>query len=214
MYIIELNEIIENGENNQVEFKRKFSTPEKIAKEMIAFANTKGGLILFGVDDDRKIIGVESEKGELELINQAAKLFCKPEIKYTYEIISILRKDVLIVQIDESKTKPHFLIDNHDEKKAYIRIKDKSVLASKETVNILKRSNPDSPPMILNIGHLEKLLIDYLSKNDRVTVKTFKHIANISNRRASRILINLAKAEIIRLNPEYSGEKEDYFTLS
>ena len=54
MYLTELNKLIEDGENSQTEFKRKFSTPEKIAKEMVAFANTKGGYILFGIDDDRK----------------------------------------------------------------------------------------------------------------------------------------------------------------
>ena len=39
----ELLDLIEEGENIQCEFKRKFSTQEKIAREMIAFANTKSG---------------------------------------------------------------------------------------------------------------------------------------------------------------------------
>jgi len=82
MFLVELYKIIEDGENSTVEFKRKFSSPEKIAKEMIAFANTKGGRILFGVDDDKTIIGVESEKGELESIKTAAKFYCEPEIEF------------------------------------------------------------------------------------------------------------------------------------
>ena len=76
MYLSELNELIEGGENSKVEFKRKFSESEKIAKEMIAFANSKGGRILFGVDDDKTVVGVESEKGEIELIDIAAKFYC------------------------------------------------------------------------------------------------------------------------------------------
>ena len=91
MHLVELNKLIEGGESSTVEFKRKFSSPEKIAKEMIAFANSKGGYILFGVDDDRKIVGVESEKGELELISAAAKFFCEPEIEFSSEIIMIKR---------------------------------------------------------------------------------------------------------------------------
>ena len=67
----DLIDLIEEGENIQCEFKRHFTTPEKIAREMIAFANTKGGYILFGIDDDKKIIGVESEKSEAEMINDA-----------------------------------------------------------------------------------------------------------------------------------------------
>ena len=59
MKLRDLRELIEEGENIQCEFKRKFTTPEKIAREMMAFANTKGGYILFGVDDDKEIVGVE-----------------------------------------------------------------------------------------------------------------------------------------------------------
>jgi predicted HTH transcriptional regulator len=112
MQLFELHEIIENGEDSGIEFKRKFSSPEKIAKEMIAFANTKGGCILFGIDDDRTVVGVESEKGEIELIDMAAKFFCQPEIKYNIEILPIYRTDVIAVEIPESRTKPHRLIEN------------------------------------------------------------------------------------------------------
>ena len=45
---------------------------------MIAFANTKGGFILFGIDDNKDIVGVESEKSETELIIDVAKNFCSP----------------------------------------------------------------------------------------------------------------------------------------
>ena len=48
----ELYDLIDSGEGPDVEFKRQFSSPEKIAKEIIAFANTRGGYLLFGVDDD------------------------------------------------------------------------------------------------------------------------------------------------------------------
>ena len=51
-----LLDLIEEGENLQCEFKRHFTTPEKIAREMIAFANTKGGYLIFGVDDDRQVM--------------------------------------------------------------------------------------------------------------------------------------------------------------
>ena len=56
----EVLDLIEGGENLWCEFKRKFSSADKIAKEMIALANTKGGVILLGVDDNKEIIGVDS----------------------------------------------------------------------------------------------------------------------------------------------------------
>jgi len=68
-----LLELIEQGENIQCEFKRHFTTPEKIAREMIAFANTKGGYMIFGVDDDKEVVGVDSEKSESEMIRCCCK---------------------------------------------------------------------------------------------------------------------------------------------
>lgn len=212
MYLIELNELIENGENNKVEFKRKFSSPVKIAKEMIAFANSKGGQIFFGVNDDKSIIGVESEKGELELITTAAKFYCEPEVEFSTEIMLMKNKDIVVVNIDESKRKPHRLISNEteDEIKVYIRLNDKSILASKETVKILRNSNDDSPPLKISIGEIENALFDFLNQNEKITVKGFKKLVNISERRASRTLVNLVKAKVIRHH--YFGN-EDYFTL-
>jgi predicted HTH transcriptional regulator len=212
MLLFDLYELIENGENGNVEFKRKFSTPEKIAKGMIAFANTKGGKIIFGVDDDRTVKGVESEKEEMELTHSAANFYCEPQIHYSFEILHIYKKDVIVVEIPESKTKPHCLVENNipESNKVYIRIKDKSVLASKETIKILKKSNPDASPMIFNLGDKEKYLLDYLSNHDRITVKTLRSLLNLSERRASRMLINLTRAELIH---HYSNEKEDFYTI-
>jgi predicted HTH transcriptional regulator len=230
MHLVELHELIENGEDGRIEFKRKFSTAEKIAKEMIAFANTKGGKIIFGVDDDRSVVGVESEKGEIELIDMAARFYCEPAIDYTSEIINIYRKDVVVVGIQESKQKPHRLVlhngslrpsadqgnrsvrppDEHD--RVYIRVKDKSLLASKETVKILKNSNPNSRPLIFSLGDRERFLLDYLSKHERITLVTFRGLLNLSRRRASRILVNMVRAELIRIHTPSGGE--DFYTLS
>ena len=213
MLLFDLYEIIENGENGTVEFKRKFSQPDKIAKELIAFANTKGGKVIFGIDDDRSVVGVESEKGEIELIDMAAKFYCEPEIKYSFEILNIYKKDVIVIDVPQSKTKPHCLIDNGrpDPERVYIRIKDKSVLASKETIKILKKSNPDSPPLIFNMGDKEKYLLDYLSKHEKITLDSLRELLNLSRRRASRMLVNLVRAELIR---HYCRENEDFYTLS
>lgn len=214
MYLTELHELIEGGENTFVEFKRKFSSEEKIAKEMIAFANSKGGKILFGVDDDGTVVGVESEKGEIELIDLAARFYCEPEIKYFTEIKHIYRKDVVIAGIPESKFKPHYLIEPKDKMKdsrVYVRFKDKSILASKETIKVLRNSRADAKPLILNLGDKEKFVLEYLNKNERITLNKLREVLNLSNRRASRMLVNLVRANLIRL---HAIEKEDFYTLS
>ena len=51
MNAIELLDIIKGGESSKVQFKREFDNQEKIAAEMIAMSNAKGGMIIFGVED-------------------------------------------------------------------------------------------------------------------------------------------------------------------
>lgn len=213
MYTTELFRLIEEGENERVEFKRKFSTPQKIAKEMIAFANTKGGYIFFGVDDDGKIFGVESEKSELDLIDTAARFYCEPEVIFTTEIIAIRLKDVVVIEIPESRKKPHKLIDENDKEtsRVYVRFNDKSIIASKETANILKFSNADSSPLIVSLGELEKMLIKYLEVNNTITVKEFKKLSNISERRASRTLVNLVRAGVLR---HHRLDNKEFYTIA
>lgn len=60
----ELLEIIANGENSGVEFKRDDIRPEQLAKEVVALANLRGGLILLGVEDDGSISGINRENLE------------------------------------------------------------------------------------------------------------------------------------------------------
>ena len=55
----ELFELIANGENSGVEFKRDEVRPEQLAKEVVALANLQGGRILLGVADDGSIVGVQ-----------------------------------------------------------------------------------------------------------------------------------------------------------
>jgi predicted HTH transcriptional regulator len=215
MDYIEFNEILEKGEGFKIEFKRKVSAAEKIAKEMIAFANTDGGRILFGIDDDKKVMGVESEKSEIDLIETVGLQNCFPPITPGIEIFNYKNKDIIIAHIYESKYKPHFLFEGNEklnkDSKVYIRVNDKSIPASREVVQVLKNERPDAPPVKLSIGFNEKKLLNFLEKNERINVKGFSELVNISERRASRLLVRLVKIGIVRI---HSLEKEDYYTLA
>lgn len=225
-----LSQIIELGETDSVEFKRRFSDFEKIAKEIIAFANTRGGLLLIGVDDDGTIVGVDSEKHEIELINTAAEFYCDPAIDVDIEVVEVEGEDVVVVSVAESDAKPHFLITQEENgnrergkggrgekpspsaaRNAYIRQNDRSVIASKEVVRVLASSRPDAPPLQLHIGKIERALFDYLEKQPRITLREFRHLVNISERRASRTLVALVRAGLIRI---FTDEGEDYYTLA
>lgn len=210
-----LIEIIEQGEGLNVEFKQRFSSHEKIAKEMLAFANTKGGVIIFGIDDDKSIYGVESEKEESELIKEAAEKYCEPPFEYSIQIINIEEKEIVIAEIPESKNKPHRLQDYKSEfdlniAAVYIRINDKSVLASKEMIKIFQTQVKNVELKKYEIGKIEKFIFDYLEENETISVDILKKLANISYRRASRALIKLVRANALFIHTKDNGE--DYFS--
>src|SRR6185436_16703748 len=62
----ELTELIKNGENSGVEFKRDDVRPEKLAEEMAALLNLEGGHILLGIEDDRTVSGLTREPAKAE----------------------------------------------------------------------------------------------------------------------------------------------------
>src|SRR6188768_2493265 len=73
----QLRKLVAAGEGSTLEFKRKASFPEKIVREMIAFANTKGGILLVGIDDDGGIPGLKHPEDDSHVLKQALKK-CKP----------------------------------------------------------------------------------------------------------------------------------------
>ena len=211
----ELLELIEEGESLTCEFKRKFSTTEKIVREMIAFANTKGGYLIIGVDDDKKIFGVESEKAEAELIYDAAKNFCEPPLDVSIDYVEVKGKEVVVVEVFESQNKPHRIQDYLNEldvnkSVVTIRVNDKSVQASKEMIRILKSQSSELSLKKYSIGSNEKAVFEFLDKYERITVKELSNYVNISERRASRTLVKLVRANLLFLHTKDNGE--EFFT--
>jgi len=211
----ELLELIEEGESLTCEFKRKFSTTEKIVREMIAFANTKGGYLIIGVDDDKEIFGVESEKAEAELIYDAAKNFCEPPLDVSIDYVEVKGKEVVVVEVFESQDKPHRIQDYLNEldvnkSVVTIRVNDKSVQASKEMIRILKSQSSELSLKKYSIGSNEKAVFEFLDKYERITVKELSNYVNISERRASRTLVKLVRANLLFLHTKDNGE--EFFT--
>jgi len=101
---IELMEIINNGENSTVEFKRDNLRAEQLAKEIVAFANSYGGRILIGVENDGEISGK---------VNNQLK--------------------VAVLTVNSGIMKP-FVVKFKDREDIYIRIGSISKLATREQI--------------------------------------------------------------------------------
>ncbi len=207
--------LIEDGESSTVEFKQRFTEYSKIAKEMIAFANTRGGFIIVGVNDDGKISGVQSEKSEANLLIETAENYCEPPVKYSIHYVEVDSKEVVVFEIAESNTKPHRMQDYKREVdlntvQVFIRVNDKSVPASKEMIKILQARSNQAPLTNYEISRNEKIAFEFLETNETITVAQLQEAANLSKRRASRTLIKMVRAELLNVHTKDNGE--DFFT--
>lgn len=61
-----LEQLLEQPEGKQLEFKRDLSSPQPLLKTLVAFANTAGGQLIIGVADNGEIIGVDDPLAEEE----------------------------------------------------------------------------------------------------------------------------------------------------
>ncbi|MBD1392104.1 AlbA family DNA-binding domain-containing protein [Mucilaginibacter glaciei] len=198
------------GEGVSLDFKKTITSCEKIAKTMVSYANNVGGRLLIGVLDDGTIKGVKSEDEERYMITKAAHFFARPALEPIFEEVYYDDKLVLVVDIPESRDKPHYALAEDGKWWVYIRVKDKSVLASKIVVEVLKQS-ASNQGVLIEYSSKEKALLEHLDKTERITVKQFCELLNIGRRRAQRVLVNLVLTGVIRV---HTTEKEEFYTAS
>jgi len=200
--------LIEGGENSTLDFKQTVSNVHKIAKTMCSFANTKGGILLIGVRDNGSIAGIKSED-EIYMLDLAAQFYCKPALNIEIELWKIGNKEIVECKIPLGKEQPYFAQSEDKKWWAYVRVNDKSLLASKVVLDVMKRNHPQKNTFI-KYSSKEKALLEYLKKNERITLQEYRKMLNISKHRASKILVNLISTGIIR---NHTTEKTEFYTL-
>ena len=115
-----LIEEILKGESEKIEFKENAKTNTYI-KTVVAFANGNGGKIVFGVKDNKEIVGVENEFEVMDGIINAISDSCYPMIVPDISLHTLENKTVILVEIEGGKKKPYYLKSKGMQKGTYIR---------------------------------------------------------------------------------------------
>jgi len=204
-----IRKLLEHGEDENLDYKKEVNSESKIAKTMVAFANHKGGKLLIGVNDNRTVHGIAADE-EKFILEKAASFFCKPEIPINIREWQVGKKTVLEVDVPKGNDKPYYALGDDGKWWAYIRVKDQSLLASKVVLDVLKREGAGEQTLVTYTTK-EKALLDYLSVHQRISIKQFCKLVNISQRRATTILVNLISIGVIRA---HNTEKIEFYTLS
>jgi len=202
-----LRKLVSSGEGINIEFKQKLTDPDKILKEMAAFANTKGGYLLVGVTDNGTIPGIRDPYEVTTVLQRGIEDQIFPKIQYVEAIIPVTSKrSVVSYQIYTGRKKPYY-VNPHNSRKgtAYYRFGDQSIKASRELLRILKEK-PNKEGCAVQLTELHHRVIRLFKKNEQITLQNVIDELKVGRRLAGNILTSLVLTNILGMEPADKGD--------
>lgn len=108
---MDLKGLIKQGESEIIEFKESLQLKNEIGETVSAFSNSRGGIVLIGIADTERIIGVEIGKNTMEEIANYIKRNTDPQVFPSIGIEKIKEKRIIVIEVQEGKEKPVFFGD-------------------------------------------------------------------------------------------------------
>ena len=131
-----IEELIERGETQSLEFKESSGLKDEIGETISAFSNSDGGTVIIGVSNSGGVPGVDIGKNTLEELANYIKRNTDPQAFPSVKIQEIGGKKVVMIEVEESAEKPVFF-KNH----AYKRVgKTNQMISSSELRKLAKES--------------------------------------------------------------------------
>lgn len=103
----EARRLIAAGETLHSDRKRAFGSHRELAKDLVCFANTDGGTVLFGVADDGKVVGVDDPDRLSEIVDEVAYEHCEPPVPVLVEVAELPEGTVVVVRIPRGDSRPY-----------------------------------------------------------------------------------------------------------
>jgi ATP-dependent DNA helicase RecG len=129
----ELMRLVRGGEDTFLELKVKLSNPEKIAQEIVALANTGGGVIVFGVNDQLRVEGVDDPEGvQEELVRICREEIEPPLVPFIDRVAFDNGRRIVALDVD-GKRRPYRTRDG----RFYLRMGSEKREASREDLSAL-----------------------------------------------------------------------------
>ena len=215
----ELLTLIAFGEGERLEFKKTLTHPHKIARTLVAFANTAGGTVLIGVLDNGQPVGVRDAIDERYAL-RLAQLLTDPEVPLLLDEIELPGAPGSVVvraRVAQSARKPHRV---HGQPRAagpewrgYVRAGAESVQTSPLMEKVLRHEPPpaglDAETVADALTRHEAAVLAMFVKLPRVTVAHVRRRLNFSERRARPLLLGLTLRGYLL---EHTREREPFWT--
>jgi hypothetical protein len=205
--LTELRLLVEKGEGETLEFKRRATSPERLVREMVAFANTKGGTLLVGVGDDKSIPGLKYPDEESQAIAEALIKYSRPLLP-VHETAIAVSDSRFVLQYDIAPNTGKLYRQRLEPSgfESYVRTRDQSIKASREVQEIIRRAGRGRGTHI-RYGEAEQSLMAYLANHSALTLAEFRALARLNRFEAARRLVRLVLAGILSITPDEKGDR-------
>jgi len=195
--------LIRKGEGETLDFKFEISDAKKIARTLVAFANTMGGTLLIGVKDNGAIAGVRSDE-EYYMLDAAATMYCRPPVSFTVKLHDIEGKLVLEANIPKSDGTLHTAPDKEGNYKVFIRKADENLMPGGIFIRLHNRRK-EGKGVTIEYSDRERFLLHYLLENETITLNQYKKKGGLSKKAAESILIRFVLLGVITMDTTEDG---------
>jgi ATP-dependent DNA helicase RecG len=107
MKLADLQKRIAKWEDLHTDFTERFDSNRELVKDIVCFANTDGGQLIFGISSDKQIVGVDDPDGLFNKVDDIAYQHCEPPITVVQESLDVDSKTVVVVNIPKGDQRPY-----------------------------------------------------------------------------------------------------------
>jgi ATP-dependent DNA helicase RecG len=189
-----LVELLARHEGKNLEFKQDLSSPDAVLRSIIAFANTSGGTMLIGVEDEmRRVRGLKDVLLEEERLTNLISDQIEPRLVPEIEILPWRRTNILAVQVYPSPSRPHYLKKLGFPEGVFVRVGSTNRKADPGLIEEMRRFTRQEPFDEQPVPELNSEAIDF-----RVTSELFAPHRKLqrADLRALRLLTKHQRREV------------------
>jgi len=184
----ELIQLLDQGEGQQVEFDKVIPSPDDIAREYVAFANSDGGHLILGIDDKNKhLMGVDIDENSLDKLMKIGQEKCVPVINPNIEIMERSGKKILSITINEGDEKPY-----RTDEICYIRDGNISRPAREREEEEIK-----SPWAGKELNKRQKRALQFITEHGAITNREYREAFNVSHKTAHIEMTLLSEKKLV-----------------
>ena len=172
-------------EGKQLEFKRDLSSPKPLMKTLVAFANTAGGQLIIGVDDDGTVLGVDDPLDIEERLTSMIADAIHPRLLPNIELVSVGEHTLVCIEVFLSSARPHFFKALGEENGVLVRLGSSNRQAGLALIQEMQRQASGTTFDVQPMPELSRDDLDQNAELERTLRRRFELVAPAGDARVS-----------------------------